>query len=322
MLVPEEFRNHLQISDSRRKNFNDCARKFYWAYIRELTTPYGATPLRYGKCWHSVLEHFYNHIKDYGWDGLDPLGKSSIEAGLAKLKDTWDEETGDMEFPEDHRTMEALAESFIAYVNKWTAQDRHTLTIVETEKKFWVPTKLTKEEEKYFPYLIGKLLLFTGIIDMIIKDMGHIWAFEHKTTGMWMKTIMDTLRRSAQTQGYFKNAQEFYKPSGLYVEGIMINLAHLSGGKILKSGKTGVRKIEFERSPQMFTDGDTRDWRLSTLSVLNGIEQARVTNFYPVNLDNCHAYNKPCPYTSLCEQNKENLEDTITDSFVLRKRDV
>lgn len=320
MLVPEKYKDHLQLSNSRMNAFSNCNRKFYWSYKKELTTTYGATPLRYGKAWHKVMECYYSHIKEYGWGNKDPLGVTAIEAGLSGLRDCWDAESEDLEWTDDYRTLEACAEAFIAYVAEFK-EEKSSLEIIATEFKYMTPITLTEEEDKLFPYLKGKSVLFTGIIDMIVKEYGHIWAYEHKTTGAWMQSIIATLRRSAQTQGYLWNVKEEYTPKGIMVEGIMVNLHHLSAGK-LKGGGYGKKKIEFKRDPQMYSDGDFREWRRSSLAVLNDMVRAEELDFYPMNLSKCHEYNKPCQFTSLCEQNKVNLTETNTDSFIKRKRDV
>jgi len=317
MLVPEKYKNHLQLSNSRMNNFMECKAKFYWGYKKELTATYGATPLRYGKAWHKVLECYYSHIKKWGWEGKNPLGVTAIEAGLAELEECWERETEGLEWKDDYRTLQACAESFIAYIAHHR-EERYSLEIIETEFTYMTEVFLTPEEERLFAYLKGKPILFTGIIDMIAKEHGHIWAYEHKTTGMWLKAILETLRRSSQTIGYLSNVKEQNKDTGIFVEGIMVNLHHLSAGK-LKDGGYGKKKIEFARDPQMYSEADFRAWRLGSLSVLNDIVRAEETNFYPMNMANCHAYNKPCAFTSLCEQNKENLEDTNTSAYIKRK---
>lgn len=320
MKVPEKYRNHLQLSNSRLKTFNECNRKFFWSYENQLTTPRGATPLRYGKVWHKTLEAYYGCVKDNGWGGKNALGLTAMELGFQAMDESWQKETGDLEFIEDHRTKEAMVESFIAYVEKYQ-EEKNSLEIIATEFKYMIPVILTAEEQLKFQYLVGKEILFTGIIDAIVKEYGHIWAWEHKTTAAWVQQIVQTFRRSAQTIGYDWAAKTEYADKGILVEGVVINLHHLSAGK-LKGGGFGKKKIEFVRDPQMYTDEDFREWRLSNLSCLDDIQRARERGFYPMNLETCYAYNKPCQFTPLCEQNREKLQDTITDAFIVRERDV
>lgn len=330
MQVPDKYKNHLQLSNSRLKNFNECQRKFYWSYENNLTVHRGAPPLRYGKVWHKTLEAYYGSIKDNGWGEKNPLGLTAMESGFQAMDESWQVETGDLEFPEDHRTKEAMVESFIAYIETYQTE-KNSLEILATEFKYTIEIVLSEEEMDLFPHLTyiedithfrkPKSILFTGIIDLIVKEYGHIWAWEHKTTAAWVQQIVQTFRRSAQTIGYLWSAKQEYEPKDILVEGIIINLHHLSAGK-LKGGGYGKKKIEFIRDPQMYTGADFEQWRSSNLACLNDIQRAKENNFYPMNLENCYAYNKPCPFTPLCEQNQPRLEDTITDAFIVRERDV
>lgn len=320
MKVPERYKDHLQLSNSRMKSFNECNRKHYWQYIEQLTTKYGATPLRYGKVWHAALERYYSHIKEYGWEKKNPLGLTAMEVGFQAMEESWLAETEDLIWVDDYRTKEAMIEAFIMYVETYQT-DKNSLEIIATEYKYMIPVTLSPNELKRFPYLFERSILFTGIIDLVAKQYGHIWAYEHKTTGAWVQQIAQTFRRSAQTIGYLWSAKEEYSKKDIMVEGIMINLHHLSAGK-LRDGGYGKKKIEFLRDPQMYSDSDFYQWRQSSLSVLNDKERAKKNNFYPMNLETCHAWNKPCPFTPLCEQNREELEDTITDAFIVRERDV
>ncbi len=320
MKVPEKYKDHLQLSNSRLKNFNECQRKFYWSYENQLTTPRGAPPLRYGKVWHKTLEAYYGSIKDNGWGGKNALGLTAMESGFQAMSDSWQVETGDLEFPEDHRTMEAMIESFIAYIETYQPE-KNSLEILATEYKYMIPVTLSPSEFDRFPFLEGKEILFTGIIDLIVKEYGHIWAWEHKTTAAWVQQIIQTFRRSAQNIGYLWAAKKDYADKGILVEGVVINLHHLSAGK-LKDGGYGKKKIEFVRDPQMYSDADFREWRNSCLACLNDMQRAKENKFYPMNLETCYAYNKPCPFTPLCEQNQARLEDTITDAFIVREKDV
>lgn len=227
----------------------------------------------------------------------------------------WEVESENFTAQDDYRTLENLIACLIEYSVVWQDEQSY-IDIVSTETPYQIPLKIRPEEEKLFPNLVGKDILFTGIIDAIIQQHGHTWALEHKTTGSWLKKVINSHKRSPQVIGYYWAARELSKGERI-VEGIKINLHFLSSTKSKVTGNWGKIRTDFERDSQVYSDADMENWRTSSLYTLDKMEDLHSKNFFPMNLDNCYTYNRDCQYTELCEQNRESLEDVITEGFII-----
>lgn len=316
MQVPEKFKDHMQISNSRREKFMSCPRKYYWAYEHEkigVEPMYGSTALRYGRVWHFALQAYYDFIKEHGWEGKNEFGETVYEYAKRMAKALWEEETDARTFFDDHRTFENLVNALSGYMDKWM-EERAYLEVISTEKDFFIEIELTDEEKEHFPYLAKQKLIGTGIIDLVAAIHRQVWIFEHKTTGTWMTSVLATLQRSAQTQWYHDNADKIVDDE---IQGVMVNLHHLSAYK-KKDGTYGATKIEFERDPQIYSDADLKACRQSFLHVADMIAREKERGIWPMNLDTCYKFNKQCEFTNLCQQNKP-FNETNTEGFIMRR---
>lgn len=293
----------LDLDNSKRSTFCACDRKYYWSYIRNLRPHQGSSALRYGIMWHSAMEAFYNHIKDHGWchDG------GAVEAAIRAAKASWEEESSRGTYYQDYRTLENCIQSLLAYIAYFN-YDEEMLKVVRTERPFKLSMKLSEKEKKDFPLvdLIG--LNFTGKIDAEVLLSGRLWQLEHKTTGQALFTQKQRLHRSPQLIGYAY--------AGLRVsseeppDGSLIVFHHLSAKKSKVTGEYGKLKTEFERVPQIYTDGDFASWRLSFINTAERILRNEERNFWPVQLDSCWQYGR-CSYANLCEQNAPLGEEIL-----------
>lgn len=294
----------LDLDNSKRSQFAACPRKYYYSYIRNLRTNQGNSALRYGIMWHAGLDAFYAHIAKHKWthDG------KAFEAAIKAFKDSWEEESSRATFYSDYRTLENCIQSLIAYIAHFN-YDEGMLKVVETERPFKLKMKLSPEEASFFPLVFKKGLNFTGKIDAEILLDGRLWQLEHKTTGQALSIQKKRIHRSPQLIGY-AYAGIRLNPEEL-PEGNLVSFHHISSRKSKVTGEYGKLKIEFERIPQIYTDGDFISWRLSFLNTAEMILRSIERSFWPVQLDNCYQYGL-CSYAPLCEQNsvlgKEILE--------------
>jgi hypothetical protein len=293
--------NPLRIDNSKRSTFVACPRKYYWQYIRHLRTRYGSSALRYGSTWHAGLDAFYKHIADNGWTRD---GKALQAAGTA-MKECWDTttEASGQVFYEDYRTLSNCFNALIQYMDRF-AQDEGFLEVIRTETPFMIPISPDEREHELFPFL--EPFLFTGVIDGEIYLNDRFWILEHKTTGQPLVTQIGRLHRSAQILGYSWAASTWSENPP---EGAMINMHHLSAYKSKTTGSYGVPKMEFQRSPQIFSPRDLEQWRMSFLSNAQDIQREHRRHIFPMCHDACYQYGN-CPFIMLCEQNRP-VEDTI-----------
>ena len=295
----------LELDNTKRSQFVACDRKYYWQYIRNLRPNKGSTALRYGIVWHSGKEGFYNYVKEHGWthDG------GAFEAAVKAAKDSWEEVSSKQTFYDDYRTLENYVQSLIAYIAHFY-YDEGMLKIVETERSFKLSMELFPLEKLAFPLLAQEGLAFTGRIDAEVLLDGRLWQLEQKTTGQALSVQKQRLHRNPQLMGY-AYAGERLNPEEP-PDGSLVVLHHLSS-KRKKTGEYGKLKIEFERIPQIYTDGDFTSWRLSFLDTAERILRNEERSLWPMQQDNCYQYGR-CSFAALCEQNAE-LGEEILEGF-------
>lgn len=293
----------FELDNSKRSQVVACDRKYYWQYIRNLRPNQGSTALRYGIVWHAGKEAFYNYIKENGWkhDG------GALEAALAAAKTVWKEISEKQSFYDDYRTLEAYTEALIAYTTHFS-YDEGMLEIVKTERPFKLLMELSSSEKKYFPLIAQEGLCFTGKIDAEVLLNGQLWQLEQKTTGQALSIQKRRLHRSPQLIGYAYAGQRLNPKNP--PNGSLTVLHHLSAYKSKKTGEYGKLKIEFDRVPQIYTDGDFASWRLSFLATAERILRNEERNLWPMCFDSCYQYGR-CTYANLCEQNSLLGEEVL-----------
>ena len=296
----------LDLDNSKRSQFVNCPRKYYYQYILNLRPNQGSSALRYGIVYHAGMDAFYNYIKEHSWihDG------GAFEAAVKAAKASWEEESDKQTFYDDYRTLENYIQSLIAYIAHFY-YDEGMLKIVETERPFKLKMELLPEEEKLFPLIAKEELNFTGKIDAEILLDGRLWQLEHKTTGQALSVQKRRIHRSPQLIGYAYAGLRLNPEEP--PDGSLVAFHHLSSRKSKVTGEYGKLKIEFERIPQIYTDGDFASWRLSFLDTAESILRNIENNLWPVRLDNCYQYGS-CSYSPLCEQNVR-LGEEILEGF-------
>lgn len=296
----------LDLDNSKRSQKVSCDKKYYYQNIRNLRPNQGSTALRYGIVYHAGKDAFYNYVKENGWthDG------GAMKAAITAAKASWEEESSKQTYYDDYRTLENYAQSLIAYIAHFN-HDEGMLQVVKTERPFKLSMKLSPEEESLFPLILQEGLNFTGKIDAEVLLNGRLWQMEHKTTGQALSVQKKRLHRSPQLIGYAYAGLRLNPEEP--PDGSLTALHHLSARKSKVTGKYGKLKIEFERVPQIYTDGDFASWRLSFLNTAEEILRNVERGLWPVQLDNCYQYGR-CSYAPLCEQNAP-LGEEILEGF-------
>lgn len=298
----------LYIDNSKRGSYATCPRKYFYRYIKNLTSAKGSTALRFGSTWHAVLEGYYNSVKQNGWDA------DNISPAFALGQKVWDEETGEMEFYDDYRNLEECLNSFIEYLEEYQS-DKHIKEIISSERIFNIEMKITKEEIKLYPYLGIIPLHFTGKLDLEIELSGQRWIEEFKSTGQPIQLQADRLQRSAQILGYTWAS----KYLGLDPIGVLISIHQILSRKKV-NGTYGKFTRKFLRQPNIFSDRDLEFWKGSFLYTCNQIIESMEKDDFPCQYDSCYQFGK-CGFARLCEQNRL-FNDLNLDGFIVKEWDV
>jgi len=294
----------LRLDNSKRSCWKTCKRKYFLLYEKQIKPTSNSTALRYGQTWHSGLEEFYRDIQEKGWtrDG------SAIHRAIFAMRETWEVETSRGSYYPDYRTLENCIKSLLQYVSNF-ASDEHMLHVVQSEQEFAVAMAPTEEETYFTPFT------FTGKIDLVAELNGRRWIMEHKTTGQPLATQVQRLHRSAQVMGYTYAAQRMYSQEDA-VEGALVTIHYLSAYKSKTTGAYGEPKIDFQRSPQIFSKNDINQWRLSMIDAAEEIALAKQKNSFPMNHDNCFQFG-PCQYLQICEQQSDLDNIYLTPQFYI-----
>lgn len=285
--LEEMYNSLLHLDNTQRSTWVSCKRKWYWKNLRHLSPLTGSTALRYGKSWHAGQDAFYNSIKNVGWK----KNGEAVEAAIIAIKTEWDKCSAEESFYDDYRTLENCIKSFLIYIGHF-ALDEGNLTVVNTERAFKV---LMRSE------VSGCHYWFMGRIDTEVKLDGMNWILEHKTTGQPIDVQANRLSRSAQGMGYNYALKRLYADEEVAPQGILMVLHHLSARKSKTTGQYGNPTIDFRRSPQIYSNYDLKEWKLSFDTVAEEIMTAIERNQFPQNHDSCFDFGS-CPFLGLCDQ--------------------
>ncbi len=284
----------MHMDNTKRRSYSSCPRKFYYEHVQNLRPSYGSTALRYGLTWHTILEEYYSVVKEKGWSAR----AEAITAGILAGKKAWESESAKFNFYSDYRTLENCLSAFMSYIDNYK-DDIDFMKILDVETKFEIP--------------LSDDIQFVGKIDGTVELNGAVWLVEHKTTGMPIDKQLKTLLRDPQIIGYFFAGKTILQHQ--HLEGILIPMLHTSASKSKTTGLYGKPRIEFRRSPQIFTEDDIELWKQSFLWTARQLQYSIQNNFWPMQLDSCYHFGS-CGYTGLCEQGNIPLDSINTSNYI------
>lgn len=289
----------ILLDNSKRACFELCERKYYYSYVRNLEPDKGSTSLRYGTCWHELMDVYYTELRD------KPYSQETIKAAMTEainaMKQKWDDESAGRIWFSDYKTLDNLLVSFAMYVRHFN-QDHTFMKVTHTERKFNI---------SMFD-LDGKEFYFAGKIDGEASLSGIHWNLEHKTTSQPIFKQEQRLNRSAQFMGYTYAGLRF----GRDIEGTLVMFHHISATKSRKTGEYGKTTINFKRVAQMFTQADLASWEFSLRNTATKLHDCYENDRWPMQHDSCYQYGV-CQYTDLCDQNVP-LGEEKTEGFFER----
>ena len=298
----------LSLDHTKRSEFVSCPRKFYNRYVRNLQGQNGSAALRYGIGWHGAMEGFYTEIAHKGW-GAHATG---IAKGAEVAQQHWVKESTKYNFnDEDYRNLPNLMKAFVKYLETFHF-DEGMMEILEPEKTFRILMTPTKFELEKFPGL--EPFYFTGRMDLEVSLNGRPWILEFKTTSRPLAMQASTLHRSPQVMGYNYAA----KATSLLKEipdGSLVVLHQISAYKSRTTQKYGEPKFDFTRNPQIFSQEDLANWRLSFVADAYALQLATKHHCFPMRLHSCYTYGA-CTFVNICEQNRMEGEEIMQGIFV------
>ena len=303
------------IDNTKRSMFCTCKAKYNLSCNYGYQSSYGSTALRYGTCWHAMMEGFYSYIRDNGWPKNDAEYMQALTAGLELGKQKYDKESQSKIYVDDYKNFNTAANAFQKYL-EFFAEDKNYIKVIATEQKFECPIEAENELEDR---LLSKLppITFTGRIDLQIEMDYSYWILDFKTTGWILDQVIAKANRSPQFIGYsYAGAKVLnFKPIGC-----LASFAYTGASKSRKTGEYGDTRYDFRRVPQIYTSGDIEAWKLSLIDTAREIQFCKDNDYWPESFDNCFQYG-PCQYLRLCQQHME-VEQLNTEGFKVEFWDV
>ena len=296
----------LQVDNTRRNTARECKRKDYWSNVRGIKPTQGSTAIRYGVIWHAGMEGFYSHIMEHGWtrDG------KAIEQAVTFTKEAWAEQNSQQTFVEDYRTLENCLRALILYMGHFN-HDEGMLEVTSVEQVFKIKIEVDSPEKFPYVYKAGGFW-FTGRLDVGVRLNGRQWLQEHKSTGKSLSQQKQLLRRDPQLIGYsFASEKIMEEP-----EGCLISLHQLIAYKSKTTGLYGEAKMDFDRVPEIYTEGDIEEWKTALIGTAEEILLEEERQIWPKDGD-CYHYGQ-CAFTRLCEQNVP-LGEEVLEGFIERE---
>lgn len=284
----------LVLDNSKRKDFHDCPQKCFLSHEKGYKPSQGSTALRFGSVFHSMMEGYYKTIFEKGWSSKEEAIAIATEYGQKK----WDELTVKQAFIDDYRTFDNCLTLFTQYLMYFNGDESY-MKILGTETRFSLPMTLdTPEEKRLFGHL--PQIIFTGRIDLSVFLSEQYWINDFKTTGYSPSQEGSKQTRSPQMLGYSYAGKRLFsfQPSGA-----LVTICQAKATKSKVGDYYGKLTVDFLRVPNIYTDDDIQEWKLSFLNTASKIYECTLTGFWPKENDSCYNYGR-CPYTPLCEQNR------------------
>lgn len=296
----------LEIDWSSIQQALTCDRSAMWSLIYGRTTGKSAA-LTYGSAIHKGLETYYR-------------GGASLTEILA---------SGEQEFLDyppglsEWRTYDSYARALTEYVKKYSIEDTFTILrnsedLPMVEQGFALPLTVIPVGEflafpgelicKNPPAVIeraapsdfaGGLNLFvdnihvvwTGVIDLVVKDSDQLWIVDHKTTSIEGDSYWKQYELSQQFTGYVWAASELL---GQRVEGAVANVIY--GRQPTKTG----RGLDFLRRRYHYRDDQLGEWRQNMIWLMEDFVHNLQTGRFPMKTQWCVGKFGTCPYHDVC----------------------
>ncbi len=312
----------LEFSNSSLEPFTICQAKAEKRIVYSRQGRRSHSSLLFGGLFHRLEERRLR-------DGLSEEVEKWQLQQIQEHFDTYPSEPG------DHRTREKMLAIITKYNNQYrndgwpgnVLKDKDGVPIIERPFKLELCTIPVNAEVPYSPHLLidnyqgtnvkeyfyvrNIHILYTGLIDAIIKESTLNWIVDHKSTKDANKAYYEAFRLSSQTVGYAYAAREIL---GEPIAGLMLN-AVIARPPV--KTHSSLPREEFNRVPYFYNDDRLDDWKNSTSAIAADFISSLARGFFPLSAPS--SYKSPCVYCEYhmnCQQPRENrLSDLYSDIY-------
>ncbi len=301
-------------SNSRLSEYDNCMRKGYFRYQKNLAYSGRSWPLAFGQAIHQAMDVIWQGAKT-SLDN-DQLASSAFEAWEKCWINEYELPLLDEMSEDDLRGSGArndltAFEIIVNYVEKRRPFIK-SVELLSVERPFAVPLDPSNPN-----------LFYVGKMDKEINWNGAIWGVDHKTTsayqreGYFRHSFLDSFSPNSQIDGYLHALHMEYgdQAKGMLVDAILVHKTEHEGFALLPVER------QFSQLDAWLWEALERVKRVEQeeFALIGAKEQIKGAPFmpaFPKNTGNCIMYGK-CPYIDLCKMisNPETLEH-IPEGYV------
>jgi hypothetical protein len=278
----------LLLDNSSLELLQTCPRQFEYSWLRKRILAADKPALNYGGGIHVGLAERYSN---YGHRALHEVEEHSCNEAMRVFFEARPQ-------PEnDFRTEIAAARLLKAYNTVYQKEPFDILMLPSGKPCV----------EVSFAFPLGTVqnipIIFTGRIDLCIKDSTGEWVLDHKTSSVFGQSFNDDMSMTAQFRGYCWAFQQTFgrKPTGYIVNAIRVRPPTKEEKDAESVGiEPAMRKDNFERRPYFITQSEIDEWRLDTLALISTMLFHHDSNFFPRHKKWCVGKYGKCQFFDVC----------------------
>lgn len=270
-----------------------CPKKYYWAIVRGLTTPFKSVDLEFGILIHGARERYYHAITN------GAAHDDAIDVALDwTLNATWDDRLKRPWISEDpNKNHYNLVRSVIWYLDRWQDDPLKTVVLANgkpaVELSFRFPSGIFANN--------GEEYIICGHLDRLAKHHNNT----HPTD---LKSTKHTLNDDYFLQFSPDNQMSLYSFAGKVV------YQTTTGNIIIDAVQVAVSFSEFSRGVVSRTDDQHDEWYKDLQFYLQQAEGYAIVQHWPMNDKACFR----CEFRELCRKPPSVREQWITGRYTTR----
>jgi hypothetical protein len=298
--------NCLIVDNSALEDLQSCPWMYYVKHILRRVPVAGKAPLIFGGAIHAALKVRYATL-------LHEPCTEPVQAAM--LSATYEHMQLHPPPAQDHRQYE-LAEAFIRMYNQ--VYRREPFFIVKHGEKNIV--------ELPFVFELGVLsngqkVLYSGRMDLVIRDTEGTWVFDHKTTFEYGLGFEDIMRVTPQMRGYAYACKTILgiQPTGYVVNAIRVRRPKKSD-EYAVAGEGSVRPDDFKRVREHLSYHELDEWHDNTLNLCEELVYYHSKGTFPTHRKSCYGIYGRCHFYDCCLIKRDQREGFL-QSHVFEQND-
>lgn len=160
-------------------------------------------------------------------------------------------------------------------------------------------------------FYISKIhVMWTGVIDLIVKDQGSLWILDHKTTSIEGDSFWSAFVLSPQFLGYSWAAEQITKQP---ITGAIANVLYGRHPTVKGQG----RSLDLMRRHFFYKPEHIAEWRTNMTDIIARFIHDLFTQTFTMNGQQCNNKFGMCPYHDVCSMlPQQRLSMLATNQYV------